>query len=123
MIRRPPRSTRTDTLFPYTTLFRSIVGGNLFVSTNIGSDSESTIAQTYGRDAETGVATASETRTSTSGAAADHGNAQATLSGTVQGGTYRTAASGDATVTESEEESAGNECVRMVNFSWSPYTQ
>src|SRR3546814_16831984 len=29
MIRRPPRSTRTDTLFPYTTLFRSrIVGAN-----------------------------------------------------------------------------------------------
>src|SRR3546814_5197163 len=26
MIRRPPRSTRTDTLFPYTTLFRSICG-------------------------------------------------------------------------------------------------
>src|SRR3546814_3665441 len=25
MIRRPPRSTRTDTLFPYTTLFRSLV--------------------------------------------------------------------------------------------------
>src|SRR3546814_18162180 len=28
MIRRPPRSTRTDTLFPYTTLFRSLVGPN-----------------------------------------------------------------------------------------------
>src|SRR3546814_12825825 len=27
MIRRPPRSTRTDTLFPYTTLFRSGRGG------------------------------------------------------------------------------------------------
>src|SRR3546814_20502220 len=27
MIRRPPRSTRTDTLFPYTTLFRSISVG------------------------------------------------------------------------------------------------
>src|SRR3546814_13470293 len=26
MIRRPPRSTRTDTLFPYTTLFRSMPG-------------------------------------------------------------------------------------------------
>src|SRR3546814_21056680 len=26
MIRRPPRSTRTDTLFPYTTLFRSTFG-------------------------------------------------------------------------------------------------
>src|SRR3546814_20679993 len=28
MIRRPPRSTRTDTLFPYTTLFRSQVVGS-----------------------------------------------------------------------------------------------
>src|SRR3546814_3321486 len=27
MIRRPPRSTRTDTLFPYTTLFRSAARG------------------------------------------------------------------------------------------------
>src|SRR3546814_14905277 len=26
MLRRPPRSTRTDTLFPYTTLFRSTYG-------------------------------------------------------------------------------------------------
>src|SRR3546814_7586372 len=26
MIRRPPRSTRTDKLFPYTTLFRSLLG-------------------------------------------------------------------------------------------------
>src|SRR3546814_18326012 len=30
MIRRPPRSTRTDTLFPYTTLFRSLVVPGLF---------------------------------------------------------------------------------------------
>src|SRR3546814_2550898 len=30
MIRRPPRSTRTDTLFPYTTLFRSERGGKAF---------------------------------------------------------------------------------------------
>src|SRR3546814_465119 len=29
MIRRPPRSTRTDTLFPYTTLFRSQQAGHL----------------------------------------------------------------------------------------------
>src|SRR3546814_18101457 len=29
MIRRPPRSTRTDTLFPYTTLFRSYALWNL----------------------------------------------------------------------------------------------
>src|SRR3546814_10406897 len=31
MIRRPPRSTRTDTLFPYTTLFRSLGYASLFV--------------------------------------------------------------------------------------------
>src|SRR3546814_2498170 len=31
MIRRPPRSTRTDTLFPYTTLFRS-TGGSVMQS-------------------------------------------------------------------------------------------
>src|SRR3546814_1122516 len=29
MKRRPPRSTRTDTLFPYTTLFRSSGGGGM----------------------------------------------------------------------------------------------
>src|SRR3546814_16457367 len=29
MIRRPPRSTRTDTLVPYTTLFRSLLAGGL----------------------------------------------------------------------------------------------
>src|SRR3546814_5436403 len=32
MIRRPPRSTRTDTLFPYTTLFRSLIEQNTFAS-------------------------------------------------------------------------------------------
>src|SRR3546814_9978113 len=35
MIRRPPRSTRTDTLFPYTTLFRSIVAA---LTEGIGSE-------------------------------------------------------------------------------------
>src|SRR3546814_8992612 len=33
MIRRPPRSTRTDTLFPYTTLFRSL--GDVLVEAGI----------------------------------------------------------------------------------------
>src|SRR3546814_8010740 len=32
MIRRPPRSTRTDTLFPYTTLFRSKIKGKAYFS-------------------------------------------------------------------------------------------
>src|SRR3546814_1585389 len=42
MIRRPPISTRTDTLFPYTTLFRSAV---LFVDTFNGTfESENAVA-------------------------------------------------------------------------------
>src|SRR3546814_18458185 len=34
MIRRPPGSTRTDTLFPYTTLFRSPIAGSNFWAWN-----------------------------------------------------------------------------------------
>src|SRR3546814_4738503 len=41
MIRRPPRSTRTDTLFPYTTLFRSLLNG-------IETDAEYVIAFSEG---------------------------------------------------------------------------
>src|SRR3546814_2197731 len=35
MIRRPPRSTRTDTLFPYTTLFRSFVRSRSFLGSDV----------------------------------------------------------------------------------------
>src|SRR3546814_20786735 len=38
MIRRPPRSTRTDTLFPYTTLFRSVRENCLNCHTPHGSN-------------------------------------------------------------------------------------
>src|SRR3546814_8092877 len=41
MIRRPPRSTRTDTLFPYTTLFRSFkVGDRVAYANPIGACAE-----------------------------------------------------------------------------------
>src|SRR3546814_2754523 len=42
MIRRPPRSTRTDTLFPYTTLFRSKPGLTLLEAP--GNDAVSSTA-------------------------------------------------------------------------------
>src|SRR3546814_19205791 len=40
MIRRPPRSTRTDTLFPYTTLFRSATasGDGVSIARQLGAD-------------------------------------------------------------------------------------
>src|SRR3546814_14774066 len=37
MIRRPPRSTRTDTLFPYTTLFRSYSAGVIVTCLALGA--------------------------------------------------------------------------------------
>src|SRR3546814_4541914 len=36
MIRRPPTATRTGTLFPYTTLFRSVAGGGHFLEVGEG---------------------------------------------------------------------------------------
>src|SRR3546814_2747721 len=47
MIRRPPRSTRTDTLFPYTTLFRSRWQG-LLISLCFAPLLASVIVRTYG---------------------------------------------------------------------------
>src|SRR3546814_8608280 len=47
MIRRPPRSTRTDTLFPDTTLFRSFWRAN--TALNVASDSTSVPVGTRGR--------------------------------------------------------------------------
>src|SRR3546814_16743797 len=38
MIRRPPRSTRTDTLFPYTTLFRS--GEAFYIHCDVRSEAD-----------------------------------------------------------------------------------
>src|SRR3546814_1360090 len=43
MIRRPPRSTRTDTLFPYTTLFRSDRLAVEFVAWGRGEESWSVL--------------------------------------------------------------------------------
>src|SRR3546814_418375 len=48
MIRRPPRSTRTDTLFPYTTLFRSLIYGNTIYHTGNLSPVEKTSAERPG---------------------------------------------------------------------------
>src|SRR3546814_4538878 len=49
MIRRPPRSTRTDTLFPYTTLFRSPHGGHAHGARTVGGRRLSGRAEPGGR--------------------------------------------------------------------------
>src|SRR3546814_10716778 len=40
MIRLPPRSTRTDTLCPYTTLFRSAVEADIVIAEVVGDDQD-----------------------------------------------------------------------------------
>src|SRR3546814_15000743 len=51
MIRRPPRSTRTDTLFPYTTLFRSSFVGvqARYAHARRGFANERSVRLSYGR--------------------------------------------------------------------------
>src|SRR3546814_4065358 len=45
MIRRPPRSTRTDTLFPYTTLFRSQNQGIVLLYPGVSGDTDGVAAE------------------------------------------------------------------------------
>src|SRR3546814_1427014 len=58
MIRRPPRSTRTDTLFPYTTLFRSLTpsvgtpAGSIDPATPVVVAPDDTVAFTLTPDAD-----------------------------------------------------------------------
>src|SRR3546814_8365416 len=50
MIRRPPRSTRTDTLFPYTTLFRSRTEMPVAIFANATGDADAVMREQVGDD-------------------------------------------------------------------------
>src|SRR3546814_5969238 len=73
MIRRPPRSTRTDTLFPYTTLFRSAFGG--------GEDSVVAAHADIGAGMELGAALAHQDVAGDDGFAAELLHAEALSAG------------------------------------------
>src|SRR3546814_9760609 len=75
MIRRPPRSTRTDTLFPYTTLFRSGIAttkaaeANTSAANAAASEASAALSEGNVSDSETAAAT-SETNAAASAVAA-----------------------------------------------------
>src|SRR3546814_6140758 len=75
MIRRPPRSTRTDTLFPYTTLFRSGIAttkaaeANTSAANAAASEASAALSEGNASDSETAAAT-SETNAAASAVAA-----------------------------------------------------
>src|SRR3546814_12431594 len=57
MIRRPPRSTRTGTLFPYTTLFRSMSGdARKLLRVGLANYAAGALLMPYGRFAEAAIA-------------------------------------------------------------------
>src|SRR3546814_17710281 len=98
MIRRPPRSTRTDTLFPYTTLFRSGFG-----------DQQRLVSlrreRLFGRG---------------------ESSAHVYKIGAERAGRGNTATVGNRTgeqdrTVRSEERRVGKECVSTCRSRWSPY--
>src|SRR3546814_11686212 len=107
MIRRPPRSTRTDTLFPYTTLFRSIRLG-------------STVARLKLKGIDGGL----------------HKRWSMWFNSKQRAETYQrltwlvwfpemdsfSSAGSHTGAARSEERRVGNECVRTCSSRWSPHT-
>src|SRR3546814_11783963 len=138
MIRRPPRSTRTDTLFPYTTLFRSLVISSppLFKSPRIrrgrpaflrasaarypcGDDGGAPSLARYGiSHPPRFIWRESSLVTLSIFGSAIKRYLQALLSGSARtlGERARTTSAGS-----SEERRVGTECVSTCRSRWSPY--
>src|SRR3546814_16997866 len=94
MLRRPPRSTRTDTLFPYTTLFRSPLEPALI------------------RDLADGIAAFHDAAEAVPGRGAERVRA------VIDGNRASMAALPED---RSEERRVGQECVSTCRSRWSPY--
>src|SRR3546814_13138878 len=116
MIRRPPRSTRTDTLFPYTTLFRSfaadkpvaaICHGVLLAARSKRADGRSVL---HGRKT-----TALSWRHERTASAFAH------VGRFWDRNYYRTYPEEDGQPKRSEERRVGKECVSTCRSRWSPY--
>src|SRR3546814_20828670 len=110
MIRRPPSTTRTDTLFPYTTLFRSWasgrIGGALHRRGKTGSK-ETNNAE----EAQDHVACRCRHRDGGGGNGARDPGGRAVAPPSVSRPRLR----------RSEERRVGKECVRTCRSRWSPY--
>src|SRR3546814_14473262 len=121
MIRRPPRSTRTDTLFPYTSLFRSFPFVHLAIALSAASFGSGDLLEWFGRDLlwKTFLGAAA-------GYAIGRGLGYLTFHLPMRASLSRT---GDGFVAlavtliayRSEERRVGKECVSTCSSRWSPY--
>src|SRR3546814_13320053 len=118
MIRRPPRSTRTDTLFPYTTLFRSLVDRQLRGLRQARAELGERIRQVLQRiDA---VATEIELLQLAAGIQPRLGNAVDLFLRRRDHRLRGTRAPGVGRAARSEERSGGKEWVVTCRSRWSP---
>src|SRR3546814_13371484 len=110
MIRRPPRSTRTDTLFPYTTLFRSELVLDIFPLARLVADLRSKLRALRIREA--GGPHELERRAR-----------RRRLFVGIGDGEHRRHRTGHPKLVEirSEERRVGKECVSTFRSRWSPY--
>src|SRR3546814_18862954 len=107
MIRRQPRSTRTDTLFPYTTLFRSVhvilpIGrpGAVAMAAQVGRDDMIAVRQSFGDPVPASAMVAT---------AVDEQQRRRRLVPPI------------AIMQRSDERRVGTECVSTCRSRWQPY--
>src|SRR3546814_17547123 len=119
MIRRPPRSTRTDTLFPYTTLFRS-TGTKIFISSGDHDLAGNIVHLVLARlpDAPEGVKGISLFLVPKYLPDAEGGF---TVRNGMSVGALEKKMGIHAQPTRSEERRVGKECVSTCRYRWSPY--
>src|SRR3546814_20413027 len=110
MRRRPPRSTRTDTLFPYTTLFRSDRPAMVARSRAVAAQLNKGVTDLLKKN---GVKVFT-------GHARLHGGGAVAVTGE-GGGTQVLLAAHTVLATRSEERRVGEECVSTCRSRWSPY--
>src|SRR3546814_17840675 len=123
MIRRPPRSTRTDTLFPYTTLFRSLGNVTVQASDTDGDNATGTVTVQVTDDVPT--AQPDTDSVAEAGALIADGNV---LTGAGGSAANATDGSADAlgadgpTVTSTDGRRGGKDGVRKWRFRGVPFT-
>src|SRR3546814_14561337 len=114
MIRRPPRSTRTDTLFPYTTLFRSGQGRRRrWQPRRQRAGRQRLISAMAGASSAVAVLGAGSWGTALAALIARHGHR------TVLWG--RDAAIVEASDQRSDKRRVGEECVSTCRSRWAPF--
>src|SRR3546814_11495931 len=117
MIRRPPRSTRTDTLFPYTTLFRSITRPS--VGSLLRRGGERHDETTHSRAMQGGRGRARNLHDHQIGLASSRNESDcgslAVTGGNILPGHIM------ATDDRSDERRVGKECGSKCRSRWSPY--